>query len=81
MVWVRTCFTGLCFTIAWGLVGLLVVSLTRNLRQGYKAVKRLHQIPCSTCQYFTGDYNLKCTIHPVIALSESAIGCRDYHSD
>ncbi|MBD2325410.1 hypothetical protein [Alkalinema sp. FACHB-956] len=79
MVWVRTCFTGLCFTIAWGLVGFLVVSLTRSLRQGYKSVKRLHQIPCSTCRYFTGDYNLKCTIHPVIALSESAIGCRDYH--
>jgi hypothetical protein len=40
----------------------------------------MHQIPCANCQFFTGDYHLKCPIHPAIALSEAAIGCPDYRS-
>lgn len=49
-----------------------------TLRQGVGYVKRLHQIPCSRCTYFTGDYRLKCTVHPIFALTEEAIGCVDY---
>lgn len=41
-------------------------------------LKRLHQIPCSNCAYFTGDYRLKCTVNPLVAMSETAIGCRDF---
>ncbi|MGF1591546.1 MAG: hypothetical protein ACFCU7_20345 [Pleurocapsa sp.] len=41
-------------------------------------LKSLHQIPCSKCAYFTGDYRLKCTVNPMVAMSETAIGCRDF---
>ncbi len=41
-------------------------------------LKRLHQVPCSHCAFFTGDYRLKCTVHPCTALSEAAIHCLDY---
>lgn len=40
--------------------------------------KQMHNIPCANCQYFTGDYRLKCTIQPHAALSEAAIDCPDY---
>ena len=38
----------------------------------------MHQIPCSNCQFFTGDYQLKCALHPNTALSEEAIDCSDF---
>ena len=48
-------------------------------RIAVRHLQRLHQIPCSKCAYFTGDYRLKCTVQPMIAMSEEAIGCRDFH--
>ncbi|HEY9823404.1 MAG TPA: hypothetical protein V6D35_21935 [Candidatus Sericytochromatia bacterium] len=42
--------------------------------------KRMHQIPCTGCQFFTNDYHLKCTVRPSIANSEEAINCSDYCS-
>ena len=56
----------------------------RSIEISQKAVKhlqRLHQIPCSKCAYFTGDYRLKCTVNPTIAMSETAIGCQDFLYD
>ena len=41
-------------------------------------LQRLHQIPCSKCAYFTGDYRLKCTVQPTLAMSEEAINCSDF---
>jgi hypothetical protein len=40
----------------------------------------MHQIPCAQCQYFSGNYLLKCPVHPQQALSEAAIGCPDFAS-
>jgi hypothetical protein len=40
--------------------------------------KRMHQIPCTKCRFFTGDYRLKCTVNPSLANTELAIGCGDY---
>lgn len=62
---------------------LLLISIgLRNLClsfwQGITYVKRLHQIPCSRCGFFTGDYHLKCTVSPNIALTENALNCSDY---
>ncbi|NJL21012.1 MAG: hypothetical protein HC895_09630 [Leptolyngbyaceae cyanobacterium SM1_3_5] len=68
----------LCFLLAWGLVGMSVWSVWCACRDGVKNTRRMHQIPCANCQFFTGDYHLKCAVRPDIALSESAIGCRDY---
>ena len=47
-------------------------------RIAVRHLQRLHQIPCSKCAYFTGDYRLKCTVQPMVAMSEEAIGCRDF---
>lgn len=41
---------------------------------------RMHKIPCANCKFFTSNYSLKCTVHPAIALSESAINCPDYQA-
>ena len=67
-----------------GICGILLLCVWRvlhTLRQGASYVKRLHQIPCSQCTYFTGDYRLKCAVHPISALTEDAINCVDYVAD
>jgi hypothetical protein len=48
------------------------------MQDGMARLRRLHQVPCSRCAYFTGEYRLKCAVHPCRALSELAIGCTDY---
>lgn len=68
----------ICFFCAWSLVILLAWNLWSLMRDSVTISKRLHQIPCSNCQYFTGDYRLKCTVQPSIANSEAAIDCFDY---
>ncbi|MGF1539668.1 MAG: hypothetical protein ACFCU5_04325 [Pleurocapsa sp.] len=68
----------LCFGI-WTLVStVLLWRVIAIAKRGVKYLKRLHQIPCSNCAYFTGDYRLKCTVNPLVAMSETAIGCRDF---
>ena len=70
----------LCLVCAWSLVGLFFVSLYKASTEGLARLKRLHQIPCSNCAFFTKEYCLKCTVNPIIALSEEAIDCRDFES-
>ncbi len=72
--------TPLCFVMAWGIVLIVGWSILAALRDGVKQVKQLHQIPCANCQFFTNSYYLKCPVHPSMALSEEAIGCRDYRA-
>jgi len=64
-------------------IGLILMSffvpLWNAWRQGWANLQRLHQIPCSNCAFFTGEYNLKCALHPYNALTEAAIGCLDYY--
>lgn len=67
-----------CFFCAWMLILLLFWSFWATMRDGYARAKRMHEIPCNGCQFFTNDYRLKCTVHPQIANSEAAINCRDY---
>ena len=66
---------GICTTLLF-----CVWRLFHTLQQGTSYVRRLHQIPCSRCGYFTGDYRLKCAVHPISALTEEAIDCMDYVS-
>ena len=54
------------------------LSIYLAVQEGITRLRRLHQIPCSRCAFFTGDYRLKCTVHPCKALSEEAIDCFDY---
>lgn len=67
------CFVSICSL----LVGLLW-AIGAAGREGMLRLKRLHQIPCNRCLYFTDDHRLKCTVHPYKALTEEAIDCRDY---
>lgn len=64
--------------IAWGVLALALVQIGRMFTEGTAQAKRLHQIPCSKCQYFSGDYTLKCALHPSQAGTEAAIDCRDF---
>jgi hypothetical protein len=67
-----------CFCLAWALVLGGLWQVWSGWRQGLYYVRRLHQIPCSDCVYFSRDYTLKCAVHPDRACSEAAIGCADY---
>jgi len=53
-------------------------SLWNTAREGLRHLRRLHQVPCHRCQYFTGEHWLKCTVHPCRAFSEAAIDCPDF---
>lgn len=68
----------LCFILAWTFAVLALWSVWAAMRDSITTGKRLHQIPCPNCQFFTGDYHLKCTVHPSTALTEEAIDCPDY---
>ena len=60
---------GLC---GWSLISFVIDIVAQ--------AKRMHQIPCSRCRFFTGDYRLKCTVNPEVANTESAIDCGDFCS-
>ncbi|AFZ34466.1 hypothetical protein Sta7437_0881 [Stanieria cyanosphaera PCC 7437] len=67
------------FGSIWFLVlSVLSWRLIKITQTAFSYLKRLHQIPCSKCPFFTGDYRLKCTVHPITAMSEEAINCRDF---
>jgi hypothetical protein len=59
------------------LLGFLI-AVGVAVQDGIARLKRLHQVPCSRCAFFTDSYYLKCTVHPCKALSEEAINCLDY---
>ncbi len=67
-----------CFSCAWGMLFFGVLSFLMCFRKGLNHIKKLHQVPCARCEYFTNDYRLKCTVQPIIACSEDAISCRDF---
>ncbi|MDJ0697117.1 hypothetical protein [Mastigocoleus sp. MO_188.B34] len=69
-----------CFVSAWLLLILVVWNVWSAARDSIKTAKKMHQVPCSGCSYFTDDYRLKCTIHPSIANTEEAIECLDYQA-
>lgn len=70
----------LCPVFIWmGLVGFFL-AICFAVQDGVRELRRLHQVPCSQCVFFTGDYRLKCTVHPCKALTKAAIGCMDYET-
>ncbi|MBE9038972.1 hypothetical protein IQ246_28595 [aff. Roholtiella sp. LEGE 12411] len=68
----------ICFVVAWTLIILVVWSLWTAARDSVSTAKQMHQIPCTSCQFFTDNYRLKCTVHPSTANTEEAINCIDY---
>lgn len=72
-------FLGLiCFISAWTIMTLIAWSIYSAVKDGVATTQKMHQIPCTNCQFFTGDYRLKCTVRPSTANTEEAIGCLDY---
>lgn len=67
------------FLAAWALIGLVLQSLYLAIHDAIVTIRTLCQIPCANCQFFTGNYYLKCTVHPTYALTERAINCRDFY--
>jgi hypothetical protein len=68
----------ICFLSAWSLSFLVCWSLWNAIQDGAATAQKMHQIPCSGCQFFTNDYRLKCTVRPSIANTEDAVSCMDY---
>jgi hypothetical protein len=70
----------ICFVSAWALVFLVILSLWVTVRDSVTVAKKMHEIPCTGCQFFTDDYHLKCTVHPSVANTEEAIDCLDFQA-
>ena len=72
----------LIFCIAfWSIIGSFIVwKILQVANKGINYIKKLHQIPCANCVYFTGDYRLKCTVEPIKAMTENAIACKNFAS-
>lgn len=66
------------FVGAFSILALCSWSLISFILDAIAQGKRMHQVPCSKCRFFTGDYRLKCTVNPAVANTEQAIGCGDY---
>lgn len=69
----------ICFVCAWLFLFALGWSVVSAIRATMQRTQTMHKIPCTGCQFFTGDYRLKCTVHPAIANTENAINCYDYY--
>ncbi|MGF1522381.1 MAG: hypothetical protein ACFBSF_08700 [Leptolyngbyaceae cyanobacterium] len=70
----------ICLVMAWAIVALTLWSVWLAVRDSVKRAQRMHQIPCSQCSYFSGNYLLKCPVRPEDALTEDAIGCPDFEA-
>ncbi len=70
--------SSLRFLFACLLIYLFISSLVSPLLAAFAQAKRMHQIPCSNCRFFSGNYILKCTVRPTAANTEEAINCLDY---
>ena len=75
---IRPLLAPLALVCAWGLIIVIAWSLWSAARDTVKTAKKMHQIPCSHCVFFTNNYRLKCTINPSTANTEEAIHCVDY---
>lgn len=63
------------------LTTLVVVELSTVkavLRHTFWTKRSSKKIPCTKCRYFSDNFYLKCTVHPMDVLTERAIECRDY---
>ena len=63
---------------AWTLTAVCFFNFWVSLQKGIAYIKRLHEIPCHACEFFTNDYRLKCTVRPMVASTEEAIACPDF---
>jgi hypothetical protein len=70
----------ICRFLAWSITLIAGITLYQIGKRGIDNIRKLHQIPCSRCQYFTDSYYVKCTVNPKLANTELAINCHDFVS-
>ncbi|MEM1290620.1 MAG: hypothetical protein AAGH67_03945 [Cyanobacteria bacterium P01_H01_bin.162] len=75
---VETMTSLVCPMMIWAVMLVFFWSVMIAIKDGVAYIRKLHQIPCDRCLYYTGTHYLKCPVNPCIALSEAAIGCRDF---
>lgn len=62
----------------WAMVLVFVLAILLAVSDGTQRLRRLHQVPCFRCQYYTNSPYLKCPVRPLDAGSEAAFCCTDY---
>ncbi|PSR16715.1 hypothetical protein C8255_16405 [filamentous cyanobacterium CCP3] len=62
----------------WAMVLTFVLAVLLAVNDGLQRLRRLHQVPCFRCRYYTGSPYLKGPVRPVDAASEVALCCTDY---
>ncbi|MGC1306683.1 MAG: hypothetical protein WA885_05600 [Phormidesmis sp.] len=80
VVGIRPLLPAICCVIAWAVVAMLILNLSAAVRDSITNARKMHSIPCARCRYASRDYRLKCSVHPLEAFSEQAIGCQDFQS-
>ncbi|MBE9112522.1 hypothetical protein IQ273_24315 [Nodosilinea sp. LEGE 07298] len=64
----------------WVMVLAFVLAVLLAINDGIQRLRRLHQVPCFRCRYYTGSSHLKCPVRPIDAASEAALHCIDYEA-
>lgn len=64
----------------WAMVLAFVLAALLAVNDGIQRLRRLHQVPCFRCRYYTGSPYLKCPVRPIDAASEAALHCIDYEA-
>ena len=60
------------------IIGTLIYAGIPKRWQHSLSFNPYQKVPCRRCRYFSDNQFLKCTLHPVTALTEQAVDCRDY---
>ncbi len=60
-------------------IGVLIHACISKRKQNSSRVELPSTITCYHCRYFNDNYFLKCALHPVTAMTEEAVDCRDYY--
>jgi hypothetical protein len=71
----------LCPIAIWLVLLFFFTALFLAIAEAWVLLRKVHRIPCSRCVFCTGDYRLKCAVHPARAFSEEAIDCRDFEPE
>ncbi len=69
-----------CPLLIWLVLLCFFCAIFLALQDGFFYLRKLHQIPCDRCVFYTGETCLKCTIHPYKAFTEEAISCEDWEA-
>ena len=70
----------ICPLLIWLMLLWFFCAIFCAIQDGFLQLKKLHQIPCDRCAFYTGETCLKCTIHPYKAFTEAAISCEDWEA-